>query len=435
MRLLVGIAICLAGVGGCSALFDGSDLHGKSGDMSTGGDGDDMGAGDVDMAGGGGGGGGGGGPLTTVAFTAQTPIAVGANPYDISAGDFDGDGKLDAVTANDGDDNVTFLFGDGSGHLSAVNIAVPPAANGCDPYAITSGRLDGDGSDDVVVTCTDVDVHNHVYTVLGSSARSFTPVEIAALASDTSTATKPEGVALGDFNKDGKLDVATANAGVAQVWVVAGNGDGTFAATANKLNTGATSSYPIRVVAGDFNKDGRDDIAAGDYELAQLYVFAQTTTPGTFSAPVIYNTVNSVNGMTAADFDGNGHLDLVTADAHNDAVAVLVADATGAFPAATGTKQPPEYPVHPSPSGIVTGDFNRDGKLDLVVANANSPGGSIDVLLGKGDGSFDNAIPIGNSATPINIVVADFNGDGLPDFAVANNAATPTATVYLNSSH
>jgi len=54
MRLLVGIAICLAGVGGCSALFDGSDLHGKSGDMSTGGDGDDMGAGDVDMAGGGG---------------------------------------------------------------------------------------------------------------------------------------------------------------------------------------------------------------------------------------------------------------------------------------------------------------------------------------------------------------------------------------------
>ena len=114
---------------------------------------------------------------------------------------------------------------------------------------------------------------------------------------------------------------------------------------------------------------------------------------------------------------------------------MLVADKSG-FPAAA-PGNPPEYAGHPTPASVAIADFNRDGKPDLVVANANSPGGSIDVYLGNGDGTFGNAIVIVASAkTPISVRTADLNGDGLSDFVVANNdTSNPAVSVYLNSSH
>ncbi len=440
MRVAIGIGICAAlCVGGCSVLFNGNDLHGDKGDGGggTGGTGGSGGTGGTGGTGGSGGtGGAGGGGSLTVSFSATTPAAVGKNPYSVAVGDFDGDGEMDAVTANEGASNVTFLFGDGAGNFTPITIPMP-AADGCAPYAIAAGRFDADAIDDVIVTCTDLGMNNHVYILAGATGRMYTPVGIAALASASSMVTKPEGVGVGDFDHDGNLDVVTANGGNTSAWIAFGKGDGTFKATATKLTIG---NHPYGVTVGDFNGDGKDDFAIGDYAVANVYAFLQPTSGGTFTAAT-YNSVNAPGGLAAGDLDADGNADLVTSDQTGDAVAVFLADASGTFPGAVPPSQPPEYPAHPSPADVALGDFNGDGKLDIVCANADAdaqgnPGGSIDVLLGNGDGTFASAMSLGMSRTPIGVRVADFNGDGLADFIVVNNDdKNPTATLYLNTSH
>ncbi|HEX5497638.1 MAG TPA: VCBS repeat-containing protein [Thermomicrobiales bacterium] len=302
--------------------------------------------------------------------------------------------------------------------------------NNCAPYAIAAGRFNADAIDDVVVTCTDLDAANYVYFLAGATNHNYQPVEIPALT--TTSAIKPEGIAVGDFDHDGLRDLVIANAGVNQIWELRGKGDGTFAATATKL---AAGDYARSLAVGDFDGDGKDDVAAADYDDAKLTVYLQG--PSGLAAGASYNTFGDNNGVAAGDLDGDGHGDLVTADSINNGVAVLIGSKTaaGTFPTATGTAQPPEYAAHPTPAAVAIADFNRDGKLDLAVANAINPSGSIDVLLGNGDGTFGSAISLGASDTPVDIQIGDFNEDGLPDIIVTNNSAAPAVTVLLNTSH
>src|SRR5881397_2620325 len=180
---------------------------------------------------------------------------------------------------------------------------------------------------------------------------------------DLEVGTNPRSVAVGDFNGDGRLDLAVTNASSydvpGTVSVLLGNGDGTFQSALSF----AVGSNPLSVAVGDVNGDGRLDLAVANY--------------------------------------------------YSNDVSVLLGNGDGTFqPART-------FRVGTYPSSVVVGDFNGDGRPDLAVANGNS--NDVSVLLGNGDGTFQPALSFAAGTAPVSVAVGDINGDGRPDLAVAND--------------
>jgi len=190
-----------------------------------------------------------------------------------------------------------------------------------------------------------------------------------------------------------------------------GNGDGTFQPRVDH----DVGQDPNWVMVGDFNRDGKLDLAVVDgqgnaYTSAVLILLGNGD--GTFQSPVSYplNT-NAASGATA-DFNGDGKLDIAVVD-NIGLVSILLGNGDGTFQART------DYSVGSLPWGsLAIGDFNEDGHLDIAVANSGS--NSVSVLLGNGDGSFQPQIPASTGSFPQGVVAGDFNRDGRLDLAVAD---------------
>src|SRR5439155_13909145 len=211
--------------------------------------------------------------------------------------------------------------------------------------------------------------------------------------------TDPRSVAVGDFNGDGKPDLAVANTGSSTISVLLGNGDGTFQAA----QTFAAGASPWSVTAGDFNDDGKQDLAAANFGSADVSVLLGNG-DGTFQAAVSYPSGtgslshNHPESVRAGDFNADGKPDLTVAN--NDAsVSVLLGNGDGTFQAAR------TFWAHIHPASVAVGDFNRDGNQDLAVANFDS--GDVSVLLGNGDGTLQAP-----SAPPILTVIKAGTGSG-----------------------
>ena len=270
----------------------------------------------------------------------------------VATGDVNNDGKADIVTANGGDSTVSVLLGKGDGSFQAKG-----------DYAT------------------------------GPSARA---------------------VAVGEFNGDGKQDVATRNTdghGLGSVSVLLGNGDGTFRAKVDYPTGGSGTD----VAVGDFNGDGKQDLATSSPSGNVSVLLGNGD--GTFRAKV--DSVGAVGGTLAVgDFNGDGKQDLVVANdlMSNWTASVLLGKADGTFNAKV------DYPTGPGPADVAVGDFNGDGKQDLATANGlfDFGGDTVDVLLGKGDGTFAGAITYATGLMPRSVAVADFNGDGKQDLVTAN---------------
>ncbi|MGC2581631.1 MAG: FG-GAP-like repeat-containing protein [Acidobacteriaceae bacterium] len=231
---------------------------------------------------------------------------------------------------------------------------------------------------------------------------------------------QPLGIAYGDFNGDGKLDLAVTNSVSGTVSILLGNGDGTFQ-TQSVYDAG---TYPRDIVAGDFNGDGKLDLAVstwgpgpmtGHWSGGPMYVLLGNG-DGTFQAPVVVNSqLNQSKGLVVADFNGDGKLDLAVSNPTEATISILLGNGDGTFQA------PQTYAVGSEPEGITVGDFNNDGNLDLVVANTED--NTLSVLLGNGDGTFQpQTVIAGEVGTgPISIAAADFNADGKLDLAVTSS--------------
>jgi hypothetical protein len=252
----------------------------------------------------------------------------------------------------------------------------------------------------------------------------------------------PTTIALGDFNHDGKTDIAVAETGVdfdapgenrirpASVSILLSNGDGTFEWNGSY---GLGDDYPLQLLVADFDGDGRLDIAVGDgryvssrYHSAPTILFGNGD--GTFQAPrrVRLTTGELLGGlagnlMAAADLDGDGTIDLVSVPfSADDKVYVLLGGGRGTF------RPPVSYSAVKYASAIVVGDFNGDGKPDLVVSGSgdtSQPANVIASLLGNGDGTFTPPIKydLGYAiAGPVGIAAADLNGDGHLDLIAAH---------------
>ena len=340
-------------------------------------------------------------------FLEAGKISVPGSPFSVAVGDFNNDGKPDfAVAGNNGQGAVDVYLGNGDGtfqhsfHYMTEN----------HQYGIAAGDFNGDGKQDLAVLTQE---DHGVAVFLGNGDGTFqSGVEYF-------TSITAVGLNVADLNGDGYLDIATVDCceSARGTSILFGRGDGTFK-TAVRLND--STGYGIAV--GDFNHDGKPDLAETTYA-AQGPVVAifLGTGHGNFASPVYYPTGPAVSGIATADLNGDGNFDLITADecdvqnCSNDTlglVSVLLGNGDGTFQSHV------DYPTGFFSTSVAVGDFNGDGKPDLVVGNYD--GLTVSVLLGNGDGTFRPRIDYGTAEDTTSVAVADFNGDGLDDIIATN---------------
>ncbi|TLY46615.1 MAG: VCBS repeat-containing protein [Nitrospirae bacterium] len=339
---------------------------------------------------------------------AQT-LEAGITPRSVAAGDFNSDGKPDLAVANSGSTTVSVLLGNGDGTFQAKR----DFAAGGEPWSVGVGDFNSDGKLDLAVANT---AANTVSVLLGNGDGTFPAAPFYGVGSN------PQSIAMGDFNSDGKRDLAVANAGSNTVSILLGNGDGTFQAA----QAFAAGSGPVSVVARDFNGDGNLDLAVADYGSNNDSSNATVDTTvsvllgngdGTFQAARTFEAGSGPYALAVGDFNRDGKLDLAVADLgpstqRAGTVSVLLGNGDGTFQVAR------TFAVGNTIWSVAVGDFNGDGKLDLAVPDGGA--NSVSVLLGNGDGTFQatQSFPVGTS--PVYVAVGDFNGDRVQDLAVAN---------------
>ena len=220
---------------------------------------------------------------------------------------------------------------------------------------------------------------------------------------------EPQAVAVGDFNHDGKLDVAAAAWYTGQVAVLLGKGDGTFQPPVYYAIDSNLESVPW-VAAGDFRGNGNVDLAVADEDGLNISVLLGNG-DGTFQSPVQYH-LGSPNFVAVGDFNNDGKPDLIAADGYGS---VLLGNGDGTFqpPIDNGISTSGEIP-------LAVGDFNNDGNLDVAVLGPFPGNLGLGILLGNGDGTFRQGAEYAVGEFANSITVGDFNGDRKLDLAVSN---------------
>ncbi|MDQ6787897.1 MAG: FG-GAP-like repeat-containing protein [Acidobacteriota bacterium] len=226
-------------------------------------------------------------------------------------------------------------------------------------------------------------------------------------ATDVVVGTNPQSVAIGDFNNDGKQDLAVVNFSSNNVSIRLGDGAGGFsAATDVGVVSGSTS-----VAIGDFNNDGKQDLAVTNYGSNTISIRLGDGAGG-FSAATDVVVGTNPRLVAIGDFNNDGKQDLAVTNIDSNNVSIRLGDGAGGFSATT------DVVVGGSPVSVAIGDFNNDGKQDLAVTIINS--NIVSIRLGDGAGGFTSATDVAVGNGPFSVAIGDFNNDGKQDFAVAN---------------
>jgi hypothetical protein len=364
--------------------------------------------------------------LGTSALTSETgavfagssllPVASQNSGNTVLTADFNGDGIPDLVILGSG---VSVLLGNGDGTFIAA-----PSPSSDLPGAIAVGDFNGDGIPDLAVAPAFDEGNSEV--LLGNGDGTFTNTG-GSFGNGNGTVTS-DSIAVGDFNGDGKLDLVEACTGLNEqpcnlLLILFGNGDGTFM---QSFGT-PLAFFPLAffgsqsMAVGDFNGDGKPDLAVTNSGANGVNVFLNSGggLSAVFASPA---TGESPSSIAAADFNGDGKLDLAVANSGSNNVTILLGNGDGTFTVAaspaTGT----------APNSIAVADFNGDGLPDLAVANAGSS--NVTILLGNGDGTFTTASGPAADTGSTSVASADFNGDGKEDLVVANSPDS-SATALL----
>ncbi len=366
----------------------------------------------------------GGGRLTILAGTIdgdfQTLVMYSQAGRHVIAADFTGDNVLDLATAKEwGTGTVYVLVGNGNGTFKP-----PVSYTGNAPGILAAGDFDGDG--DVDLAAADYDYfgpNGKVGILINSGTGAFSS------GGTYSTGTNPHDITTGDFDNDGDLDLAVTGHYYVNdlqdtiVKVLLGNGDGQF-------HFGATynDARPVALTTGDFNADGRLDLAVANHDGVGsnndkngVSVWLGNGN-GTFKFKKAYDIASYPISIATGDLDGNGQLDLVIVSSLASNVSVLHGTGGGNFVAATGYGLAEE-----DGSDVVVEDLDNDGDLDM----AGACGRAITVLRNNGSGNFQPAVANLVTGGALNVTSADFNADGTPDIAVSGGPGYPSNKVIV----
>ncbi len=354
----------------------------------------------------------------TLSPAAGSPLSIELANY-VVVGDFRGRGMPDLAIAQNGPQIYTMLAnGDGTFTQAAgspVTIPRAPWNNLPNPLMsfLTTGDFDNSGKLGLAVTNMS---EGNVPILLGNGDGTFKVPNSFVDSGGSYTVS----AAAGDFLGNGNLDLAVANSPSGlPLDIVLGCGDGAFNQGPVSANGNLASAFMPAV--GDFNGDGKLDLAVTGGGYTNTPVNAVTVLlgkgDGTFSmAPnSMFTTGSDPWAIIAADFNGDGRLDLAIANQDDGTVTILLGNGDGTFTPAPGSP----VTVGGGPYALAVGDLNNDGKPDLVVGNQNDS--TLSILLGNGDGTFTPAAssPVALSAVPMSIALGDFNSSGRLGVAVA----------------
>lgn len=350
----------------------------------------------------------------TPSFSPAVNYSVGSGPIDVATGDFNNDDRLDLVTANHWDNTVSVRLGDGQGGFGpANNLTV-----GSNPRSVAIGDFNGDTIDDI---STANGGSGDVSVLLSNENGTFQTAVSTNL--NLGPYDGPVSLAEGDFNADGKMDLAVG-ASVnsyyygyytsGYVGVLLSDGAGGFN---NSSGWNYVGDSPSDLVVGQLNGDNKlDVVTAGSWGYVSVLLGNDS---GGLNGANYFNTGSGYNyAVEVGHFTGDGNLDVAVA---GEGLCVLPGTVDGSFglPVSTST-------FASLINNLATADFNGDGKMDLAATDANT----VMAFLGAGDGSF-NAPTNHAVGYAYGVVAGTFNVDGLPDVAVCNLTSN-TVSVLVN---
>jgi hypothetical protein len=350
----------------------------------------------------------------TLSFASSTAVTFPAmsGPAVVAAADLNGDQILDLVTTTYKTNLVEVMLGKGGAAYNTPSTYRLGTMATEDAEGLSIADFNGDGLLDIVATSP----ASMTVSILKATAPG-----VFSIVTPTFTTPYPPITAIAaDFNGDHKVDVAIGFLNGSFV-VATGNGDATL--------TGAPIlGAPLKAI-GDWNHDGKLDIAGADFSTADMALGRTVNVElglgtGSFTIPGSSTLVGSgPAAMVGADFNHDGKLDLAVANFGSNSVTIMLGKGDGTFTVGATLQ------TGAGPNGVVASDFNCDGTLDLVVTNGS--GTTVSVFSGNGDGTFGTAIPFNAGTGPGAPIIGDFDGDGWLDVMVTDYG-TDMLTVLLN---
>ena len=342
-----------------------------------------------------------------------SPYTVGNDPLSLNAADFNGDGRPDVATINGSASNVSVFLRQAAGGFAQE--AGSPISVGSGPSGAAVGDYNGDGRADLAVSNF---AGQNVSVLLRQPGGGFAPEPGAPSSLGALTA-----IAAGDFNSDGRLDLAVTRNVTNQVVILLRNPANSGFSAQLQFPTGP---FPRAIAVGDYNGDGLADLAIANQDGGSATILLRVPGGG-FSSEAAVPVGDNPVGIVAADFDGNGRADLAVTNYRPGTVSALLRR-----PSNDGFTAEPPISVSASPVGVDAADFDRDGRPDLAVA-ANS--GAVEILRRNAGGGFTRDQPIPLAGAVNDVAAADFDGDSRPDLAASSyyTDATPdTFAALLN---
>jgi hypothetical protein len=375
-------------------------------------------------------------------FASGIGFTAGTNPYSVSIGDLDGDGKSDLAVANLGSNTVSvFRNNSTSGGVSFEGKV--DFTTGVNPISVSITDLNGDGKPDLAIANSG----SNTVSVLKNISTSGT-VNFAAKV-DFSTGSLPQAVSTGDIDLDGRPDMVVVNQGGNNTSVyrnTSSGGDINSGSFAAKVDF-ASGSGPKSVSIGDIDGDGKPDVVVANSASSDVGVLRNTSASGVINsgsfAPCVFFTTNFGGegynpwSVRIGDIDGDGKPELVVAnflDNINVLSTVSVFRNISTSGSVNFTARVNFYPGSKA-SSVSIGDLDGDGKPDVAVSNYNSSNVSVfrntSISGTINTGSLTKVLTLGSGASPFSVCIGDLDGDGKPEISTANYYGS-SVTVFRN---
>jgi len=359
----------------------------------------------------------------TAPRSSEQHFAVGSAPGYVLVEDLNGDGRLDLVVANEKGSSVSVLLDDGKGGLLPSRGSPFPA--GPNPNDLASGDFNGDGRVDLVIANHET---QHVTVLLGDGQGALAP----APSSPVTVFVRPHvhGVAAGDFNGDGNLDLVTDSWAEDRLVVLFGDGKGGFAAPGTYVAVGKHPYQRVRVA--DLNHDGKADIISPNLEGDNVTILLGDGT-GKFRQPAgsPFPCGDSPFNVAIGDVNADGKPDLAIVNSPSstsdrsgqDGLTILIGDGLGAFTKMTGSP----FVTGTFPNIPAIGDVDGDGVADVAVSNPD--GDKITVFRMSRKGAVASRAALSVPGHPKGLVLRDLNGDEKAEIVTTNNSSDSVTVI------